>query len=68
MFKLEIETDGAAFRSDFVTDKNGDYVLDPNAGEVRRILHSIYEKLSVGYDNGKIIDVNGNCVGEWRYE
>lgn len=68
MFKLEIKTGGAAFRSDYETDENGEYILDPCATEVRRILMDVRAKLDLGYTNGKIMDCNGNSVGHWSYE
>ena len=61
MFKLEIETGGAAYR-------HGDHVLDPYATEVRRILLDVICKLEAGYTDGSVIDVNGNKVGRWSYE
>lgn len=68
MFELKIKTGGAAFRSDYITDKNGDYILDPEATEVKKILKDVVQKLSNGYTEGKIIDINGNTCGEWKYE
>lgn len=68
MFKLKIETGGSAFRDENETDKHGDFVLDSSAYEVRRILKDISNKLENGYDGGKIMDINGHCVGEWEYE
>lgn len=68
MFKLEIKTGGAAFRSDYETDENGEYILDPCATEVRHILMSICDKLALGHTDGKVMDYNGNAVGEWSYE
>lgn len=68
MFKLEIKTGGAAFRDESIEDSNGDYRLDDTGAEVRRILNEISIKLRNGYCCGKVIDINGNCVGEWNYE
>lgn len=68
MFKLEIKTGGAAFRDENQEDRHGDAVLDPNATEVRRILRDVICKLEAGYTDGSVIDVNGNKVGNWRYE
>ena len=68
MFKLEIKTGGAAFRSDNETDKNGEYILDPKATEVRRIMDLIHIELLKGRTAGSISDVNGNRVGHWSYE
>lgn len=68
MFKIEIKTGGAAFRSDYITDKNGDYILDPEAKEVRSILKVISNCLTNGQTEGKLKDINGNTCGEWKYE
>lgn len=68
MFKIEIKTGNAAFRSDYLTDKNGDYVLDPQGTEVVRILKDIERKIEFGHDSGTILDINGNKVGEWSYD
>lgn len=68
MFKCSIKTGGSAFRSEYETDKNGDYILDSQATEVRRLLRQIQLKLSDGYTDGVLIDVNGNRVGEWSIE
>lgn len=68
MFALEIKTGGAAFRDEAIVDKNGDFALDQHATEVRRILHLISSELWTGYSSGKIMDINGNCVGHWKYE
>ena len=67
MFKLEIKTGGAAYRDEEQTDRHGDFALDPYATEVRRNLKDIIRKLEDGHTEGKIIDVNGNCAGEWKY-
>lgn len=68
MFKLEIKTGNAAFRDENETDKHGDYILDRSAYEVKRILREVSNKLENGYDEGKVFDINGNCVGEWKYK
>ncbi len=53
MFKLEIDTDNAAFEG--VPYK-----------EVARILQETALKLMQGYDGGKCRDTNGNTVGAWE--
>lgn len=68
MFKLEIKTGGSAFRDESTIDKNGDCVLDTYGEEVRRILRKVIKDLEVGRNGGKIMDINGNCVGKWSYE
>ena len=57
MFKLEIETGGAAFR-----DEDGESL------EVRRILLDVICELEAGRTDGPVMDVNGNKVGRWSYE
>jgi|GEM_PF-858815 len=68
MFKVEIKTGGAVFRSEHMVDKYGDYILDHHAYEVRIILKNIVKLLSAGETDGKIMDSNGNKVGWWSYE
>ncbi len=51
--KIKFSTDNAAF------DEYGYY------SEVKRILDNITEKVRLGYDNGPIMDINGNKIGEW---
>lgn len=61
MFKLEIETDNAAF-------------CDPDTGnedefwegiEINRLLEKVQIEIEEGYTSGTIIDINGNRVGKW---
>ena len=54
MFKIEFKTGGAAFDEPY------------KASEIKRILKEISEKVECGYCSGKVIDINGNCVGEWE--
>ena len=61
MFKLEIETGGAAFK-----DEDGNF--DINAYEVRRLLKEIDRKLQSWYNSGYLMDINGNKVGHWSYD
>ena len=68
MFKLEVKTGGAAFRDESRTDRYGDYVLDPYATEVRRILRDVICELEAGRTDGAVMDVNGNKVGRWSYK
>ena len=67
MFKLEIKTGGSAFRDENETDKNGEYAIDSQGTEVRRLLKQVIYNLERGIDEGKLMDINGNCVGEWKY-
>lgn len=53
--KIEFDTDNDAF-----ADGNADY-------EIIRILDSIKLKVSQGYNEGVIIDINGNKIGNWIF-
>lgn len=55
MFKIQFETDNAAFQDDNFTF------------EVERILKEVTEKVNNGYTEGSILDVNGNVVGEFSW-
>ena len=52
MFKLEIDTDNAAFE-------------DPS--EVPRMLREAAKKIEAGTMSGKLRDINGNTCGEWKF-
>ena len=54
MFKLEFETDNAAFDS---------YGL---ATETARILRKIAKRIEEGLLDGKVIDLNGNSIGHYE--
>ena len=69
MFKLQIKTGGAAFRSEYAFDeKTGEYALDASGYEVRRILQEVIHALKREQNHGFIMYINGNKVGEWSYE
>lgn len=68
MFKLEIKTGGAAFRSEDVIDHDGEYSLDPSARELRVLLRKVEVQLAHGMKEGVLMDSNGNKVGYWSYE
>jgi hypothetical protein len=53
MFRIEFETDNAAFGE----------VLDY---EVSRILKEIAGKIEGGRAGGSVLDINGNVIGEWE--
>jgi len=56
MFKIEFETDNAAFQ-------DGD-----GPAEVARILQILAVKVEDGQTSGTVRDINGNTVGSWSYE
>jgi hypothetical protein len=54
MFSLQFDTDNAAFEDD-------------NVGlECARILQDIAKQVGRGYQEGRVIDSNGNKVGTWE--
>ena len=68
MFKLEIETGGAAFRSEDVVNRDGECGLDPSSRELRVLLGKVEVQLAHGLTDGVLMDSNGNRVGKWRLE
>lgn len=62
MFKIEINTGGAAFCNP-LTGKE-DAVFENL--EITRILENIIHKLKYDKDSGTILDINGNVVGRWE--
>lgn len=67
-FEIKIKTGGAAFRSNYETDENGEFILDPYGREVRRIIDKVVTDICYGKSCGKVVDINGNICGEWKYE
>lgn len=61
MFKMEINTGGAAFHTD-------EFDMDHFAVtyEVRQIMNRAYSMMAMGYTSGACMDTNGNVVGEWE--
>ena len=51
--KIKFNTSGQAFE-------------DYGDTEVERILEEIIAKVKNGYTEGKILDINGNSIGEWE--
>lgn len=54
MVKIEFSTDNSAFE-----DGNKEQ-------EISRILKDIEKKVENGYENGIIMDINGNKIGWWH--
>ena len=52
MFKLEFETDNAAF-------------TNYSATETARILRKIAKRIEEGTLDGKVLDLNGNSIGNY---
>ena len=61
MLKIEIKTGGAAYSEDDVLTTEGRY-------ELQRNLMDICRKITNGYDEGYIMDINGNKVGNWSVD
>jgi hypothetical protein len=57
MVKISFETDNAAF--DGISRKRR---------EVARILEDVAYKVACGKTEGKVMDINGNSIGEWSVE
>lgn len=51
MFRLEIDTDNAAFEY---------------PSELGRLLREVADKLDAGKVSGKVRDINGNTCGKWE--
>ena len=68
MFTLKIKTGNAAFHSDEFQDENGNNRLDPYACELRRLLDEVAKQLVCSCTDGKLMDINGNRVGEWSLD
>lgn len=62
MFKLEMETDGAAF----CDEKSGEKDKVSENFEVARIMVDVMHQLRHGRRRGICVDDNGNKVGTWR--
>lgn len=60
MFKMEILTEGSAFRN------NNDEEYEWCEGEeLRRILRKVADDIVQGCTMGSIMDINGNKIGSW---
>lgn len=57
MLKIKFTTGNAAFDS---TDKG--------VSESTRLLKKIIADMDSGYEDGIVLDINGNKIGEWSYE
>ena len=71
MFKIEFKTSGAAFKPYDESEENSDFFNQScGANEICRILDKIIDDLSDEpiKTYGSIIDINGNKVGEWKWE
>ena len=62
MLKIEIKTGNAAYSDD------GDTLTMEGRYELQRNLMDISRKLTNGYNEGVVMDINGNKVGTWSVE
>lgn len=60
--KIEFSTDNAAFKDDSASDMANDLCTRE---QVIRILQKIIRDIDYDYNNGSIMDINGNKIGEW---
>lgn len=67
MFTVKIKTGGAAFRDETAEpNRRGELPLDPYSCEIRRLLKEVQKYLSYCDKDGRLYDINGNLVGEWK--
>ena len=64
MLKIEINTENAAFQSQWGAADKWDDMYCRNE-EVKRILKNVCNQMDNGKTSGSCIDINGNKVGEW---
>lgn len=62
MFKVNVDTGNSAFH-DMFTGENDEW---SEAFELIRILKVMIGQLENGSTGAKIVDINGNVVGEWE--
>ncbi len=61
MFKLEMKTGNAAFCNPDTGNKDRFW----EGIEINRILEEIQTKIEEGYIFDRIMDINGNKIGQW---
>lgn len=61
MLKLEIKTGGAAFGEDDELSYEGRY-------ELARLLKKVATQIENDYNDGVLMDINGNKVGKWTLD
>ena len=65
MFEVKIRTGGAAFKH----DSDEEYLNEMcEVLEVKRLLNKIIRDMQEGDRSGSVMDINGNKVGEWRFD
>lgn len=61
MFELKFTTSGAAFGTEYDS-----YPEQIERKEIERILYKVIAEVNMFHENGPIMDINGNKIGEWR--
>lgn len=64
MFRMEIETGGAAFKDPETSGEDKAF----EGIEISRIMRKVAAELREGKVSGSIMDLNGNKVGYWTRE
>lgn len=64
MFRLNVETDGAAFKDPDIGEADRAY----EEIEISRIMRKVAAELREGKTSGSVMDLNGNKVGCWTRE
>lgn len=64
MFEMKFKTGNACFCNPYTGEQDEYY----RSIMVAKILSQTSEKIKFGITEGKIIDINGNHIGEWRLE
>ena len=60
--KIEFNTNNTAFQNDYTGEPDEYY----KRMEIKRILDKIAVDVCYGYDQGSVIDINGNKIGTWK--
>ena len=60
--KIAFITSGAAFCDPHTGEKSNHYYTS----ECMRIMQDILDKIECGCEYGRILDINGNKIGEWQ--
>lgn len=67
MLKIEINTENAAFQSQWGAADKWDDMYCRNE-EVKRVLKNVCNQMDNGKTSGYCIDINGNRCGEWSLD
>ena len=59
---IKFSTSSAAFQDEYADKATNDFYM---RSEVVRILKNVIRQINDGADDGSIMDINGNKIGEW---